>query len=358
MPYIRQDILRPYIKDRIISEQSHPDAPWLRIYNYTNKATYDGIWDDVTMNCRGLVVDIEKECVVSACLKKFWNYEEHAKQGKPFPVGVPVVYEKLDGWYGSLYWLDGEPWVATRGSFMSPGAEWATAWIRAQFPRMSDAAQLELMRADVTHIFEIIAPCTRIVVQYSYVGLVHLATLQRETGADCPLSDLGLWQAGVVQAADYQTLCAMDAENAEGFVCHWPEAALRLKIKFAKYVELHALYMQTSAHTLWKQLYDGGIVLGNMPEDLQQWTETRMGQLIDARSDYEYEVVTAYREIRKNLSRTWGKDKTARDKAIGMAIQAHPLRGMLMLYHRYQDALWKAVEPVGSETFRNDGEDL
>src|SRR3990167_5233492 len=126
--YLPQGVLRPYIDEGLIAEQRHPLDANVRMYNYTHRVQYDkSLWDDVTMNCRGLALDIQRECVVSACLKKFWNVEEHTKDGKAFPTEIPVVQEKIDGWYGHLYWLDDEPWIGTRGSFTSPGAEWATA---------------------------------------------------------------------------------------------------------------------------------------------------------------------------------------------------------------------------------------
>ena len=37
-----------------VRTQTHPDLP-LRIFNYTEKCAYDGIWNEVTLQCRGLI---------------------------------------------------------------------------------------------------------------------------------------------------------------------------------------------------------------------------------------------------------------------------------------------------------------
>jgi RNA ligase len=350
-----QEVLRPYLAAKLISEQSHPDAPYLRVMNYTHRCTYGNAWDEVTMACRGLILDIEKECVMGACFPKFFNYEEHVRQGKAFPNEPPIVTEKYDGWYGSLYWLHDKPWIATRGSFVSPGAQWATRWIRECYDGLPEKTQRQLSNPYVTHLFEIVSAATRIVVQYPFEGLVHLATLSKESGNDISITLGGLRCAGVVQGDDYQTLRGMEGENQEGFVCFWPSTGLRLKVVLAKYRELHALYTRTSAHTIWKQLYDGERgwrATMTMPEELRGWTWRCISALQTGKAAWEGEVEGAYREIMQDVPRTWGKDKTARDRAIGIALNAHPLRGFLLAYHRYQDLLWKAIEPAGSETFR------
>ena len=52
--------------------QSHPLLP-LSIYNYTEKAAYDGIWNEVTLQCRGLIV-ADNGDVVARPFRKFFNY--------------------------------------------------------------------------------------------------------------------------------------------------------------------------------------------------------------------------------------------------------------------------------------------
>ena len=80
MPYFSPAVLQPYLDKHLLSERFHPDVRSLRIYNYTHKCTYAKAWDDVTMHCRGLILDVEKRCVVKECFPKFFNIEEHVGQ--------------------------------------------------------------------------------------------------------------------------------------------------------------------------------------------------------------------------------------------------------------------------------------
>ena len=49
----------PYIEKGLISEKSHLDNPAVRIYNYTPEAQFSRAWDDVTRQCRGLIMNID-----------------------------------------------------------------------------------------------------------------------------------------------------------------------------------------------------------------------------------------------------------------------------------------------------------
>src|SRR3990167_7052542 len=96
--YLPQDVLRPYIDEGLIAEQRHPLDANVRIYNYTHRVQYDkSLWDDVTMNCRGLILDVQQEKIVARPFRKFFNVSEHLAQGLPIPEELPIVAEKYDG---------------------------------------------------------------------------------------------------------------------------------------------------------------------------------------------------------------------------------------------------------------------
>ena len=84
-------VLEEYIDKGLVVKQNHPTLP-LSIYNYSRTTQYDGMWDDITLNCRGLVLDNEGN-VIAKPFPKFFNYEEHK------PEDIPnenfVVYEKI-----------------------------------------------------------------------------------------------------------------------------------------------------------------------------------------------------------------------------------------------------------------------
>src|SRR5690606_26325973 len=103
--------------------QRHATLP-LSILNYTEKAQWDRVWNPVTLTCRGLILDDDNE-VVARPFGKFFNLADH-EQDDP-RLGWPCdVYEKLDGSLGIAYRYGDHVGIATRGSFDSEQAQWAT----------------------------------------------------------------------------------------------------------------------------------------------------------------------------------------------------------------------------------------
>jgi RNA ligase len=106
---------------------------------------------------------------------KFFNYgeqpdEDTRRLGQPF-----TLSEKVDGSLGIHYRWNGTDGIATRGSFHSPQAQWATAALADSPPVRFDYGR--------THLFEIVYPENRIVVDYGdRAELVYLATLDWRTG--------------------------------------------------------------------------------------------------------------------------------------------------------------------------------
>ncbi len=110
------EVLEKYYNDGLVYKQVHPTLP-LTIWNYAEKVQYEGLWDEVTLQTRGLVTD-DKGNVVARPFKKFFNQEE----GKHTPTVEFDVYAKMDGSLGILFNYDGEWVLATRGSFTSDQA--------------------------------------------------------------------------------------------------------------------------------------------------------------------------------------------------------------------------------------------
>ena len=114
--------LEKYISEGLITSRKHNELD-LWILNYTPEVQYERLWDDVTLNCRGLIVDKDYN-VVERSFPKFFNY------GELDPSQIPDekfhFYEKMDGSLGILYWDGFIPKIATRGSFHSDQAERAS----------------------------------------------------------------------------------------------------------------------------------------------------------------------------------------------------------------------------------------
>ena len=48
------DLLRQHVSAGIVNETAHPVLP-LSIFNYSPRCQYEKLWDEVTLQCRGLV---------------------------------------------------------------------------------------------------------------------------------------------------------------------------------------------------------------------------------------------------------------------------------------------------------------
>jgi len=139
---MKYDEIKPYIEKKLVSEQVHPEDPDIRIFNYTQTVQFSKAWDDVTRQCRGLILNVKTGEVLARPFPKFFNYGEHIQNAWTIPDEVPIISEKLDGSLGILYSLNGKSWIATRGSFMSDQAIWATEWWRKMFLMEETSSQV------------------------------------------------------------------------------------------------------------------------------------------------------------------------------------------------------------------------
>jgi RNA ligase len=160
-----------------VREQSHPEYPSLRILNYTEKAQFDQVWNEVTLTCRGLIYDANTGEIVARAFRKFFNYDHKDTPTINLDDEV-VVMDKMDGSLGILYRVPGTERfaVATRGSFDSDQARHATKLLNEKYAEWLDTnvAALHL----VTPLFEIVYPENRIVCDYS--GMDDLILLGAE----------------------------------------------------------------------------------------------------------------------------------------------------------------------------------
>jgi RNA ligase len=138
------NILNHYIEKGLVIKQDHPTLP-LSIYNYSRTCQYDKLWDEVTLDCRGLVLDSEGN-VVAKPFPKFFNMEELSDS--EIPNESFEVYEKMDGSLGIAFYYKGDWIVATRGSFVSEQAVKGTEMLK-KYP-------IEHLDKNNTYLFEII----------------------------------------------------------------------------------------------------------------------------------------------------------------------------------------------------------
>ena len=175
MKTINLDKIQKYVDSGLINVNVHPEDEKIKLFNYSHKCQFDRKWDEITRMCRGLIVNTETGEIIARPFEKFFNVQEHTDVfNKEIPDEVPLITEKLDGSLGIMYTLNNKTWIATRGSFTSEQAIWATKWWREN---KGD----EPYGNEITHLFEIIYPENRIVVKYDFSGLVYLASIRTET---------------------------------------------------------------------------------------------------------------------------------------------------------------------------------
>lgn len=226
----------------------------LALYIYTNRCVYDGLWDDVSVLARGLVLDHAARVVRATPFPKFFNYGE---RGAAIPDEPFEVYEKLDGSLAIVF-HDGQRWrVVTKGAFDSAQAQWARAWLSLR--------SMDALAVGTTYLFEAIYPENRIVVRYDTAGLSLLAAydefgdeLDRNAlaavaaGLSCPL----VTTHSLASLRDVIELAAALDRTREGFVIRFT-SGLRLKLKGAAYRRIHAMLSDTTPLGLWRAMEAG-----------------------------------------------------------------------------------------------------
>lgn len=248
------ELLNEMMKSGYVKAQPHPKLP-LCIYNYTASAQYDNVWNDVTEQCRGLIVNYRDNSIVARPFRKFFNY---GQQKAPFLKGPFHVTDKADGSLGILYPTPGLTKsgysVATRGSFTSEQAIHATKVFNERY------ATRWAPMPDFTFLFEIVYPGNRIVLNYGGMDdLILITAVDNIGGRSIPqAATWSRWPGPVVQTFEYQTfkeaLEAPPRPNAEGLVLHDLKTGDRIKIKQADYVAMHKILTGITARVVWRYL--------------------------------------------------------------------------------------------------------
>lgn len=332
-----------YIDSGLVTEKEHPEFPLL-IYNYTPQCQFSRSWDEVTLMCRGLIVHKDTREIIARGFNKFFNYEEHMANGDKLPNEIPNVYAKMDGSLGIMYWWEGVPYIATRGSFTSDQALWATEYIR----------ELGVTGGDnrYAHLFEIIYPENRIVVSYGNTKtLILLAMIEAESGRSVSIADHACWKfetAPSLKFTSYEELKALNTQNEEGFVLHYPRADMRVKIKFEDYVRLHKVMTGLSQIGIWEMLRDGiDPFKSDIPDEMYPW----MREVVD-KLEHDFFCI----EEEASIAALAAKDKGDRKaQAEFITKTRYPGIAFQILDNKdYKTAIWRMVRPKGLSTFRKD----
>jgi RNA ligase len=349
--------LAEMIELRYVRTRRHPDGG-LTVYNYTQLAQFQGMWNTVTRTCRGLIVD-DEGFVVARPFSKFFNLGEHPEGS--LSTGPVQVTDKLDGSLGILYPYGEGHRIATRGSFDSEQALHATAlWQRRYAERFRP-------EPGITMLFEIIYPNNRIVVDYGDLDdLVLIGAVDICSGRSIPLEDLGQsWPGPVVEQFPYETLAeAMAAPvrpGREGLVVHFvgDDSDRRVKIKHDEYVRLHRLVTGVSERRVWEALSEGQDLsdwLEAVPDELFDFVTATRARLLGEFARLDEEVRTRFEELVKSLPQGWQR----RDFAAVVSTMRWPLARTMYLAldgQPYGHLLWSHLRPAEHVPLFNRTED-
>jgi len=398
------NILNKYIDEGLVIKQVHPTLP-LAIYNYSRECQYDGKWDDITLNCRGLVLD-NKGSVIAKPFPKFFNYEELKQED--IPNENFEVYEKMDGSLGILFYYEeelsderryniwfnnnyqtgmerffdpnnlpdfddpyyeptprikGEWHMATRGSFQSEQAIKAKQILDTKY-------NVSSLRKTRTYLFEIIYPENRIVVDYGNdEKLVLLAVIDTESGEEIPNSALYFmvedgWDVVTTYKTwgeDWETLKREISKDNEGYVIRF-SGGMRMKIKGTEYVRLHKILTNFSTKDIWELLRNNEPLepfLERVPDEFDKWVKAIIMNLrysfhhIDERAGKLHD---GFRYGKFN-----DRDPEPTKKEFAEYVKQFPKELAAVMFKMwdkqpYDNIIWSMIKPKYEKPFKNNSE--
>jgi len=397
------EILQKYHTDGLLHKQTHPTLD-LTIWNYSPKVQYEKLWDDITLQCRGLVTNSKGE-IVARPFKKFFNYEEYKPED--IPNEDYVVYEKMDGSLGILFyykeeltderryniWFNnnyetgmerffdpnnlpdfenpyyeptpktkGEWILATRGSFTSPQA------IKGK--EILDRHDISALRKDNTYLFEIIYPENRIVVDYGdEEKLVVIGGIHTETGEEIPDSSLFWMQdAGFEVVTTYKTwgegydlLKEEISKDREGYVIRFKNG-FRMKIKGEEYKRLHKILTNISNRDIWEYLKDNkpfDELLEKVPDEFNDWVKTTIRDLKYACFQLRETAGKLHDGFRYGKFGDRDPEPSKKEFAEFVMKQQKVLHAIMFAMWeknnpKVDEIIWKLVKPTYSKPFKKD----
>lgn len=348
---LQQQIMHE-VEQGFVRVTEHSEAPY-RLFTYTQRGVIEGDWTYARKMCRGLIVNDAWE-IIARPFPKFFNWgelsldEQKRLEGRSFR-----AYEKLDGSLGIIYPMpDGSLRVATRGSFDSEQAQWATEWLEG-YP-----LDVEYL----TPCVEIIYPENRIVVDYGGKReLVYLAGVSKMTGNI--LTDPSLVGWADATATDYGSKRNIDDltdvpddGTHEGYVLYYETGDL-VKVKLDEYVRLHRIVTNTTARTVWEHLRTGESIqelVDNVPEEFEWWVR-ETAQALEL--TFSHRFYQAHEEHERIVELVDGQqeDPATWRRRFAEEAKKYPHPGLLfaILDNRdITDAVWKMIRPEHETPFK------
>lgn len=332
------EILNKYYEEGWLIKQTHPTLP-LTIWNYSQQTQYEGKWDEITLQCRGIVTMNETGEVVARPFRKFFNIEE----SKHTPVNQYDVYKKMDGSLIIGFYFQGSWIFASRGSFTSDQARAASKLFYKEYNSVG-------MNLDTTYLFEFTAPWNRIVVDYGdRENLTLLGGVRTEDGVEAPWSHLyvvaSINNIDLVEKLDgiedYTQLKQRIYKDEEGYVIRFSNGD-RCKIKGEEYIRLHKIMTEISTKSVWECLSKG--------DDIYKLLEDVPDEFFDKIDEYVEELKSEYLKIEAKVLEYFKTLRRLTSSRAEFAKYAKHSTYSSILFNMldgkdYSKAIWKMLKP-------------
>ena len=343
------EILDNYVKEGLVNRQKHPSLD-LYIYNYTPECVFERKWDDITLQCRGLILDGEGN-VIARPFVKFFNYNE---VDVVIPDGVPQITTKMDGSLIIVTSYKKELIVATRGSFVSDQAPMAREILENNY---NLTYMIHSSEGHHTYLFELTGPKNRIVVNYKENKLTLLAVITNYNGVEHNL-EYYRGTAFIDVVEEYKVewtkdvitkLQELNLPNEEGFVLKWSNG-VRVKIKFADYIKLHRIITGVNEKRIWELMRDNENIdelLKQVPEEFSDWIQ---GVVSKIGSNYMSISTECYGFIADNKLR-----EMSRKEAALLILKEEKLFAPVLfelLDSKEPKSIWKLIKPKTNKYFK------
>ncbi len=347
-----------------VTRKAHPTLP-LSILTYTREVQYSHAWNQVTMQCRGLIADDVTGEIVAFPFPKIFVTAMHGVHdfAPPLPAEPFEVFDKADGSLIIVFHYDGRWHAASKGSFISEQAEWARQRI--------DAADLSRLDPELTYLAEAIYVGNRIVVDYgNREDLVLLAAYRPADGTEELLSTVGPHWApigSVIRSwgldSDISKLEELAAASTtlggdtvggteeEGYVIRFASGQ-RAKIKLASYLKIHALFTGTNERTIWEVLASGQqpeVLFDQVPDEFRDWAVEIAARLRARVAEFIDETKAEFDRIGPQSDRKAFATEAVKSGHRAALFQIYDGRDITPL-------AWKSVKPRGDSPFKADEE--
>ena len=332
-----KSIFDDYVKKGLVRSQTYKD---MTIYQYTEFTQFESLWNNCTLNARGIVFD-DDGVLVQRCIPKFFNHDEpDGIKVEKFMLKeqLPVVQEKLDGSLIKITKDEKHGLVITsKASFESDQAKMAKEIVEENNYNFKEGW---------TYHFELIHPDNQIVLNYGDERkLVLLAIIDNKTGKDIDIysDDLRFEKPKLY---DYETLLDVNVLNKdglhEGVVVNY--GSYRLKYKTDEYIRLHRIVTEFSAKRVWEALSNGQrIDRMNIPEEFIKWLDETEKELLQKHDELLNKINQAVTET---------QDMTNKGIALYDDEAIKEMREYIFAVRSGKDVeakIWKAIKPKGDK---------